>query len=75
MTQENLDDTTIRHYGWSQAWERLYRNAGLPGLPARVVRQERGLYSVLGGEEECPAEISGRFRHEAKQAADRKSVV
>jgi ribosome biogenesis GTPase len=40
---------------------------------ARIVEEQRGLYRVAG-DVEGPAEVSGRFRHEAQGAADFPAV-
>ncbi len=49
--------------------------ADYPGLAfCRVTAQERGLYRVLCAAEERPAQVSGRFRRDARTASDYPAV-
>lgn len=41
---------------------------------ARVVRQEKGIYTIDSGDGECAAEVSGRFRYEAVRPIDFPTV-
>lgn len=41
---------------------------------ARVVRQEKGIYTIDGGDGERAAEVSGRFRYEAARPLDFPTV-
>ena len=66
--------TQLERLGWGPFFEdqaafHERRNA----LVSRVVEQQRGLYTV-SGEFDGPAEISGRFRHEAATPADLPAV-
>jgi ribosome biogenesis GTPase len=51
--------------GFDAGWERVFREGGFPGLPFRVREEQRGLYVLTDGENDCEAEVSGRFRFEA----------
>ena len=72
---------TLERLGWNDRFERHFETFKFQGLhPARVLREDRGRYRVgvgaepggspAGGTEgdvvECAAELSGRFRHEAR---------
>jgi ribosome biogenesis GTPase len=61
--------TQLARLGWGPFFEDqpAFREHGR-ALVARVVEQQRGLYTVFG-EFDGPAEISGRFRHEAATPA------
>jgi ribosome biogenesis GTPase / thiamine phosphate phosphatase len=55
--------------GWSPFFEAQAASIARPDLRfARVVEEQRGLYRIAG-DLEGPAEVSGKFRHEAANAA------
>jgi len=57
-------------WGWDAAWEQSFAPLLERGLePARVAREDRGRYVVLAWGGTLPAEVSGRFRHEAPDRA------
>ena len=66
--------TQLVRLGWGRFFEDqgAFRERG-QALVSRVVEQQRGLYTV-SGEFDGPAEISGRFRHEAVTPADLPAV-
>jgi ribosome biogenesis GTPase len=66
--------TQLARLGWGPFFENqpAFLERGRARV-ARVVEQQRGLYSV-SGEVDGPAEISGRLRHEAATAADLPAV-
>lgn len=49
-----------------------HREAGL--VPARIAREDRGRYLLLGDEGERPGELAGRLRHEARTRAELPAV-
>jgi ribosome biogenesis GTPase len=49
-----------------------YQSKGLE--PARVARMDRDLYQVLTPQDSLRAEVSGRLRHDAREAADFPAV-
>src|SRR5688572_25756235 len=62
--------TVLSELGWSPFFEEQAEVRGRGVLRvARIVEQQRGLYTV-DGEFEGLAEVSGRLRHEAVGAAD-----
>ena len=66
--------TPLNRLGWNEFFEQqaAWRDRGRAAV-ARIVEQQRGLYTV-SGEFDGLAEISGRVRHEAATAADLPSV-
>lgn len=61
--------------GWSAFFETAFpTSAGNGELPARVCREHRGLYRLLGEGGEFVAEVSGRLRHHASNPADLPAV-
>lgn len=62
--------------GWNSDWEaRLARLGPTPGgHPARVIRQDRGRYTVLGAEGLHLAAPSGRFHHLASSSEEHPAV-
>lgn len=66
---------SIESLGWNSTFEnhfRQYREAGY--LPARVAREDRERYQILTDNAELRAEITGRFRHQAKTRRDFPAV-
>jgi ribosome biogenesis GTPase len=65
MTQGSLEAL-----GWDAQWETTFAPLRVEGLvPARVVVQHQGLYTVHAETGELLARVSGRFRHEARGAS------
>ena len=59
---------TLEAWGWDEGWAGVYAaTAGPESLPARVVAQHRGRWTVASGLGELPASLTGRFRHEAEE--------
>ena len=61
--------------GWNSRFEasfEAFRDRGLE--PARVAREDRERWTVLGAFGERPAVAAGRFRHEARTRADLPAV-
>lgn len=57
---------TLEDLGWSEQFQQGFAGMETEGCaPARVMLQERELYSVCGAEGEYAAEVAGRFRHQA----------
>jgi ribosome biogenesis GTPase len=66
---------TLSGLGWSDYFARRLTEHGGEGLrPGRVTSQEKLLYLVHDGKAELPAELSGRFRHEAEQHGEFPAV-
>jgi len=65
----------IKDLGWDAYFEAQW-NADDRGMcvPARVVAQQRGMWRLAGGFEECWAEPSGRLRLEAEVGGDWPAV-
>jgi ribosome biogenesis GTPase len=60
----------LERLGWGPFFERQRAEINRPDLRiARIVEEHRGLYRVAG-EVDGAAEVSGRFRHEARTLAD-----
>ena len=61
--------------GWNSVFESSFIPFRQQGLdPARVVREDRARFRVLGAFGERGAEVTGRFRHEARVRADYPAV-
>ena len=59
---------SIERYGWSRELDEAFAPLRAEGLsPARVVVQQRGIYTVEADDGERSAEPSGRLRHEADE--------
>jgi len=61
--------------GWNATWELAfepYKSQGF--VPARVSREEKELYLVYCEQGELSAEVTGKFRHEAKFRSDYPAV-
>lgn len=65
----------LNEYGWNGALAEAFEAFSGQGLvPARVVKQSRDLSTVVTEEGEAEAEVSGKFRHEARGPADFPAV-
>ena len=61
--------------GWSLSWANAFAaSSEADGIPARVVREHRGVYALLSEAGETLAEVSGRFRHRAQLRRDFPAV-
>ena len=61
--------------GWNQEWTDTFGAMNEPQrFPARVIQEHREAYVLLSEEGECPAEVSGRFRHQAATRRDFPAV-
>lgn len=61
----------LKDYGWDAFFAAAFEAGAGEGLvPARVVRQSRDLSTVITASGEAEAEVSGRFRHQARGPAD-----
>jgi ribosome biogenesis GTPase len=59
----------IEQYGWSDELRQAFApHAGEGHVPGRVIVQHRDAYLVVTEEGELTAELSGRLRHEAREA-------
>jgi ribosome biogenesis GTPase len=57
--------------GWDTAWQQAFDAAAPAGaVPARVVREDRGVATLLAGDAVYLGEVSGRFRHDHPDPAD-----
>jgi len=66
--------SSLERLGWGPFFEQQRATVGRPDLrAARVTEEQRGLYRVAG-EWTGAAEVSGRFRHDARGAADFPAV-
>ncbi len=66
---------SIESYGWSSTFEesfRQYREAGYQ--PARVAREDRERYQIIVDSGEMRAEVTGKFRHQARSRRDFPAV-
>lgn len=56
----------LKSYGWSDTLQQQFQVHAARGLtPARVIVQQRGLYTLATPAGEASAQLSGRFAHEA----------
>lgn len=66
---------SLRDLGWNTFFEQAFGQLMAPEqVPARVAIQHRGGYEVWTKNEILAAEVSGRFRHSARAAADFPAV-
>ncbi len=66
---------SIESYGWSDTFNesfRQYREAGYQ--PARVAREDRERYQIITDSGEMRAEVTGKFRHQARSRRDFPAV-
>ncbi len=65
----------LNTFGWSSAWKDAFLVANeANGVPARIIREHRGVYSLVSEASETLAEVSGRFRHRAQTRQDFPAV-
>ena len=65
----------LSELGWDSLFEEAYQQYRTEGLaPARVGREDRGMYLLLSADGELTGEVSGRFRHEALSKHDYPAV-
>ena len=65
----------LAEYGWNAAFAAAFGEfAGTGLIPGRVVKQARDLSTVVTEDGESEAEVSGRFRHEARGPVDFPAV-
>jgi ribosome biogenesis GTPase / thiamine phosphate phosphatase len=72
-----LEDTavSIHRWGWNGYFEAAWNDAERENaVPARVVAQSRGVWSIAGDFGECPAEAAGKLRLAAEAGADWPAV-
>lgn len=66
---------SLESFGWTEEREAAFAPHRALGLePARVLREERERYRIVGGAGECGAEVTGRFRRDARARADFPAV-
>lgn len=65
--------TTLERLGWGAFFRDQLADASPMPLVARVIEEQRGAYRVAGDFDGW-AEVSGKFRHEARATADFPSV-
>jgi ribosome biogenesis GTPase len=57
---------SLQSLGWNASREQQFTDHRAAGcVPARIAREDRGRYIVLHEGGDSPAEVTGRFRHEA----------
>ncbi len=65
----------LKDFGWDAFFAAAFEAGAGEGLaPGRVVRQSRDLATVITAAGELEAEVSGRFRHQARGPADFPAV-
>jgi len=61
--------------GWNSHFDACWKELGIAGWQAaRVVEEQRECYRIVGEAGEMPAEVTGRFRHQAHDPSDFPSV-
>ncbi|MFP6583712.1 MAG: ribosome small subunit-dependent GTPase A [Candidatus Hydrogenedentota bacterium] len=69
--------TELEKLGWSDAFEKKFRDAAATitdAIPARIVREDRGLYRAIAAGQNTPAEITGAYRHDHVRSEDFPAV-
>jgi ribosome biogenesis GTPase len=62
------EPAALQQFGWDSGWEEAYARLSPPDLrPARVILAHTHIYTVVTGEGERLARVSGRFRHAARE--------
>jgi len=57
--------------GWDPNWSQAFEPyKGEENIPARIAREEKELYLVYSEQGEFSAEVTGKFRHEARLRSD-----
>ncbi len=65
----------IQSVGWNSSWDEQFRAHSKENLaPARVIREHRNLYALLGDDGELSGELSGRLRFAAVSRRDFPAV-
>lgn len=67
----------IEQVGWSPVWQNAFARHGVEfadAMPARVIRDHYGAYTVMSETGERLAEVSGNFRHSARGRSDYPAV-
>jgi ribosome biogenesis GTPase len=66
---------SLRALGWNSFFEEAFKPLAQEGqLPARVAIQHRGGYEVWTAKDVLTADVSGRFRHQARTPSDFPAV-
>lgn len=66
---------SIESYGWSSTFEESFRQFRAAGfIPARVAREDRERYQIITDSGEMRAEVTGKFRHQARSRRDLPAV-
>lgn len=67
--------STLEALGWTPAWANAFAAvAAADCVPARVLREHRGVFALALASGEALAEVSGRFRHRAQSREDFPAV-
>ncbi len=65
----------LSEFGWNGPWQEKWDALGIVNCrPARVTREDRGLYLAIGTSGEITAELSGKLRNAARSRADLPAV-
>ncbi len=66
---------SLSELGWDASWEKAFESyKPQEFVPARIAREEKELYLVYCEQGELSAEVTGKFRHEAKFRSDYPAV-
>jgi ribosome biogenesis GTPase len=66
---------SLHEFGWNDAFARAFEEHAEQGLlPARVAAEHQHVYTLLTGEEELLARVTGRLRHTAEVRSDFPAV-
>lgn len=74
-----MSDSLLVSLGWDEHFQQGLEALGAaqgepPRRPARVVAEHRGAYELLTSDGACPAEVTGRLRHAARDKRDLPAV-
>jgi ribosome biogenesis GTPase / thiamine phosphate phosphatase len=66
---------SLRTLGWSERWKEIFAPFAAESLlPARVLVEHKGMYTIGTGTTEVRAEVAGRLRHEAVRRSEFPAV-
>lgn len=67
--------SNLLNLGWNESFQQQIQTSNDPGmLPSRIIREDRGQYTVNTGETTAPAQLSGAFINNVRSQLDYPTV-